>query len=132
MKTLTLLIGHSGVGKSTLAIKIAFAQRTDGINTVICEADNFMIDESGDYKFDPKKLGYCHKLCQEQCEAGMKNEWSVIVSNTNLTRKEREIYYKLADKYGYDVQEIFIRSPFKSVHGVPDWKIEEMKRKLEF
>lgn len=132
MKTLILCIGTPGSGKSTLAAKIAFAQRNSGFDTVVCEADSFMIDENRNYKFDPKKLGYCHKQCQDQCEAGMKSEWSVIVSNTNLTRKEREVYYKLADKYGYDVQEIFIRSPFKSVHGVPDWKIEEMKKRLEF
>lgn len=128
MKRLVLVWGLPGAGKSTLAKKITYFE--DKI--VICEADQFMVNDKGDYEFNPKRLHWCHQKCQEKCEAAMIAGHSVIVSNTSLSKKERKPYLELAAKYGYDVQEIFIKSPFKSVHNVPEEKVEEMKKRLEF
>lgn len=91
-----------------------------------------MVNDKDDYEFNPKRLHYCHTKCREKCEKAMQDGLAVIVSNTSLTHSERRPYHFLAAKYEYDVQEIFIKSPFKSVHGVPEEKIEQMKKRLEF
>lgn len=129
MKLLILICGAAGAGKTTLAQTIC---RSNEQSSYV-EADHFMSDSQGNYKFDPARLGYCHGKCKEFAEERMKNARSkeiVIVSNTSLTPAERKPYLDLAAKYGFKVQEIFMRSPFKSVHNVPAEKVEEMKRKL--
>lgn len=128
VKTLYFIAGPSGSGKSTFALKL---MREKGVKYNF-EADNWMKDGKGVYSFDPKRLHYCHKQCQEYTERMMQNGSDVIVSNTSLIKKEAKPYMDLAKKYGYKIEIHHMTGQFKNVHGVPDWKVEEMRNKHEF
>jgi len=131
-KTLILVRGASGSGKSTVASHLKFSLEYQGTVAGPYEADQWMM-ENGVYKFDPKKLHYAHTSCRNAVEDAMKkNIGTVIVSNTFIKKWEMQNYLDLAKQYGYAVQEIIVRSDFKNTHGVPDEKVAEMKSKFEF
>ena len=127
MKTLYLICGPSGSGKTTFANKI---KKEKNISNHF-EADHWMVDPYGGYLFDTKRLGYCHAKCQKSTEEHMQRGGDVIVSNTTLTKKEAKPYIDLSRKYGYNVEIHHMIGEFKNEHGVPDWKIEEMKNKRQ-
>lgn len=134
MKTFILIAGQSGIGKSTLAeALILYWWHSKGIEAHSFEADDWMLGNNGEYKFDAKKLHYCHKACLDACEEMMKNDAPVVIqSNTNIYKKHRQPYYDLARKYGYKIQEIIVRGDgFENQHGVPAEKVAEMKANLE-
>jgi predicted kinase len=125
-KVLTLVRGLPGSGKST------FAKYLEGEHI---EADMFFVNkETGEYNFDPSKLKYAHKWCND-----MVNYWMntgserIIVSNTFTQEWEMDAYYKLAEQYGYKVFSIIIENRHNGVneHGCPDEKIKEMKDRFE-
>jgi predicted kinase len=128
VKTLYIVAGPSGSGKSTFAKKL---MRENGVKFNF-EADNWMKDGKGVYNFDPKKLGYCHRQCQIYAEAMMQKGSSVIVSNTSLTKKEARPYVDLAKKYNFNIEIHHMTGNYQNEHGVPDWKVEEMRKKHEF
>lgn len=128
MKTLYLIAGPSGSGKSHFARQL---MREKGIKFNF-EADNWMKDKFGIYHFDPKNLNYCHRQCQIYTERIMEGSQDVIVSNTSLTKKEAKPYIDLAKKYGYNVEIHHMTGRFQNEHDVPDWKVEEMRNKHEF
>ena len=127
MKTLYLICGPSGSGKTTLANKI---KKEKNIANHF-EADQWMVDLYGNYLFNPKRLGYCHAECQKSTEESMQRGEDVIVSNTTLAKKEAKPYIDLSKKYGYNVEIHHMTGEFQNEHGVPDWKIEEMKNKRQ-
>jgi predicted kinase len=139
---LYILMGPSGSGKSTKAKKLA-------AECCICEADQYWLNCVGDYLFVPSKLGDAHKWCQNKVESLMKDGKSrIVVANTSLNKKERQIYHDIAKRNDYDVEVVLPDSPWflsvrprlidktftdedvkifveKSTHGVP---FEGMKR----
>ena len=127
MKTLYLICGPSGSGKTTFANKLK--KEKNIINHF--EADQWMVDLYGNYFFNPKRLGYCHGKCQKSTEDSMQRVEDVIVSNTTLTKKEAKPYIDMARKYDYNVEIHHMFGNFKNEHGVPDWKIEEMRNKRQ-
>jgi predicted kinase len=127
-KTLYLIAGPSGSGKSYFAKQL---MNEKGIKFNF-EADHWMKDKFGIYHFDPKNLNYCHKRCQTYTENAMKTGHDVIVSNTSLIKREAKPYIDLAKKYGYSVEIHHMTGRFQNKHGVPDWKVEEMRNKHEF
>jgi predicted kinase len=127
MKTLYLICGPSGSGKTTFANKL---KKEKNIANHF-EADQWMVDQDGNYLFDPKKLGHCHAECQKSTEESMQRGEDVIVSNTTLTKKEAKPYIDLSKKYGYNVEIHHMTGEHQNEHGVPNWKIEEMKNKRQ-
>ena len=123
IKELILLRGLPGSGKSTLA-------------NLICnqhvEADMFFMQD-GEYKFDASKLKQAHAWCQDKTEAWMRNGYNVVVSNTFTQEWEMEAYYKLAEKYGYQVHSLVVENRHGGIneHGVPADKLEQMKNRFE-
>ena len=98
MKQLILLRGVSGSGKSTLAKEYL------NQGGVVHSTDDFFMKD-GTYQFDPKKIGYYHKLNQKRTEEAMINGQSpIIIDNTNLQAWEMKPYVEMADKYGYEVK----------------------------
>lgn len=123
-KFIYLIRGVSGCGKTTFA---------NLISDYVCEADDYFIDKNGNYNFDPYRLFAAHKFCIEKVEAGMKNNISSIAqSNTNVKESDLMPYYELAKKYNYKVISLIVenRHNGKSIHSVPDFKLDEMERKL--
>lgn len=124
-KVLYIIAGPPGSGKSFFAMRLAEEKQIK----FIFEADMWMVDSKGDYCFDPSRLYFCHKKCQESTKDAMSLGHSVIVSNTSLTKKEASHYIKLAKHFGYEVEIHHMRGRFQNVHGVPEEKVQQMREK---
>lgn len=129
MKTLILLRGLPGAGKSTMA-KMLVGNKEYRHK----EADMYFIDREGNYKFDASKIKDAHKWCQEEVEWLMGIEQSpVVVSNTFAQEWEMEPYYQMAKKYGYVVHSVIVenRHNGENTHGVPADKLTQMEDRFE-
>ena len=124
-KILYIIAGPPGSGKSFFAKHLAEEKQVK----FIFEADMWMVDNEGDYCFDPSRLYFCHKKCQESSKDVMVLGHSVIVSNTSLTKKEAAPYIKLAHQFGYKVEIHHMDGRFENVHGVPKEKVQQMREK---
>ena len=62
---LILLRGLPGSGKSTLAKIILQVRSTD--EPEVLSADDFFINEDGEYDFDSQKIKEAHNYCQFRC-----------------------------------------------------------------
>lgn len=130
MKKLILLRGLPGAGKST------FAQVFPTVFWY--EADKYFEDSEGNYNFDVTKLREAHNWCKSRVELSMNapNGFPpslIVVSNTFTQQWEMEDYYKLAEKYGYQVHSVIVenRHNGKNVHNVPEDKLEAMRARFE-
>ena len=97
-------------------------------------ADNFFIDDKGNYNFDGSKLKQAHNDCQQKCAERMKLEISrIVVANTFTEEWEMDSYFEMADRYKYRVHTVIVENRHKStnVHSVPDEKLEQMKNRFE-
>jgi len=128
MKTLYLLRGLPGAGKSTVAKSFG------GIHV---EADQHFM-EDGVYKFDVTKLGNAHNYCECQTRAWMKADTdqlstdTIVVSNTFTTEKEMKPYFKMADENGYRVVSLVVENYHggKSIHDVPTRTLDKMEKRF--
>lgn len=127
-KILYIIRGVAGSGKTTLASLIAEA--TGGRTHA---ADDFMVNEIGDYDFDPERLGYCHHRCRQAVLTDMKmGTETIIVHNTNTTERELAPYIELAKLFGYKIVSMVMerRHDFESTHGVPEHTLNRMRDRL--
>lgn len=134
MKELFLLRGLPGAGKSTLA---------NSLGGSWYEADQFFLNENGEYEFDASKLRDAHQYCQSRVEDSMKfftgledtflSPSRIVVSNTFTQEWEMKPYYDLAEKYGYRVYSLIVENRHGGVneHGVPEDKLEIMRNRFE-
>lgn len=114
-KTLIILRGVSGAGKSTVAETIA------GKAWPVFEADKYHYLD-GVYDWKPENMAVAHKWCQEQVrEAMVCRIAKIIVSNTSTTERELKPYIALADEHGYQVISLVVenRHGNDSIHNVP-------------
>lgn len=126
MKRAVIMIGISGAGKSTRVRELTEGLSEEDYAIHSTDSYHFIDDE---YVFQPKKLGYFHKLNQEAfADSLSKGTLLVICDNTNLTNKERKPYVEWAEAYGYEVQyeivgeftETFAKvCANRNAHGVP-------------
>jgi predicted kinase len=134
MKTLTLLRGLPGAGKSSFA-------KTMWSRFAICEADDYFVDElTGEYKFNQRDLPKAHNWCKFRVETFMQDNQAneefyqdIVVSNTFTQEWEMKEYFELAEKYGYRVFTLIVenRHGNKSVHDVPDATIGNMLHRFQ-
>jgi predicted kinase len=123
---LTLIRGLPGSGKSTLAA--AICQITDAVHL---EADQFMIDRSGNYRFDSRKLRDVHARCEAECDGHLSAGQSVVVSNTFSEIWEMQAYLDMAERHHAALQIIECHGGFGNIHGVPDDKINAMRKRWQ-
>jgi len=128
MKTIYLMRGLPGSGKSTYTER--FLKNTGKVDFMF-EADQWMVDLHGNYHFDQNKLPYCHGKCKQYTEEAMKTGKNVAVSNTFIRLWEMEDYFELAEKYEYEVVIYRMTNNYGSVHGVPDFKLEVMRKNFQ-
>ena len=128
---LILLRGLPGSGKTTLGnviLKSFVADQPD-----VLSADDFFVNEEGEYIFDATRLKEAHNDCLLRCANKMKNEiFRIVVANTFTQEWEMEKYYEIAERYNYRVHSIIVenRHDGENVHGVPSEKLEQMKNRF--
>ena len=122
---LLILRGLPGAGKSTFA---SYLKKMYGFKIV--EADQYMM-ENGVYKFDPKKLKFAHDSCKEAVRQYLMEGENIVVSNTSTQRWEMEPYIEMGTKAHYIVKEHVLRTNFGNIHGVPEEKVEIMRKRWE-
>lgn len=132
-KTLIILRGVSGAGKSTVADMLA------GGLWPICEADKFHYTEDGVYDWKPENIQAAHGWCQRQVREYMEDDFNglgnfkkIIVSNTSTSEKELKPYLDLAAENGYRVISLVVenRHGNDSVHNVPQETRDAQERRL--
>lgn len=137
MKALYLVRGLPGSGKSTLAKQLA-----GGSGSLHLEADQYFMDNEGNYKFDASKLKDAHEWCQNEVGYAMRFGYRgnpvdsplgrIVVSNTFTQEWEMKPYYELAEQNGYTVFSLVVENRHGGVneHGVPDETLEKMQNRF--
>lgn len=125
--TLYLIRGVPGSGKSTLAWQL-FKNR---VVQRMYEADDYFT-EAGVYQFDPTQLEAAHQQCKRNTWLALYEGMSVAVSNTSCAEWEVETYATIAQETEANFVSIIVenRHGGKNIHGCPDAKVEQMKRKF--
>jgi len=132
MKTLILLRGLPGSGKSTFA-RYMFSNN-------VFEADQYFYDHDGNYNFDSTKLKEAHQDCQKRVEALMEISDStqygkeIVVANTFTQEWEMQPYFDLASKYNYGVFSLIVENRHNgiNIHNVPEDKLKQMANRFQF
>ncbi len=130
---LILLRGLPGSGKSTLGEVILYTPSSNNTNYVL-SADDFFVDEKGNYNFDSTKLKEAHNQCKLKCAERMKLQLSkIVVANTFTQEWEMEPYFEIAERYHYRVHTIIVenRHGNKNIHEVPEDKVQIMKDRFD-
>lgn len=122
--------GLPGAGKSTYLSK-------HFPNAVVCSADQYFIDQSGNYNFNPKLLNEAHRSCFRKfltaCNVGNK---LIAVDNTNTQLFEFYGYVQVALAYAFDLEIIRLETPIdiaakRNVHGVSLNNVKLMKERFQ-
>jgi predicted kinase len=138
---LILMRGVHGSGKSTRAKELVVELSDEG-ETLICSADNYMINAEGKYVFNPRLLAQCHKACQLEAREALESGryGNVIIDNTNTQEWEMEPYKNMAYELGISVMEVLVGSfdeeslklyAARNVHGCPLENIKKMAQRFE-
>lgn len=122
---LVLIRGLPGSGKSTLAL--AFVR----LNFCWYEADQYMIDSNGNYKFQQAAVPHAHAWCKTQTELALEAGFDVVVSNTFTRFWEIKPYLELAQKLNIRPAIIVAKGQWTNIHGVPEAVIANMRNRWE-
>jgi len=126
-QTLYLIRGVPGSGKSTFAWKLLRGRLVDRV----FEADEYFV-QNGVYQFDPTLLEQAHQQCKRNTWLALYEGMSVAVSNTSCAEWEVEGYQTIARGTEANFVSIIVenRHEGKNIHGCPDDKVEQMRRKF--
>lgn len=130
-----ILRSVSGAGKSTYAnyLKSLFDKDYER-DCVICCADDYFIDKTGKYSFEPSLLTYAHEHCKGKFISALENKTNlIIVANTNASEKEFDFYIDKAKSAGYVVFCMVVenRNNTKNIHGVSEQVLERQQARIE-
>ena len=129
MKSLTIVRGIPGAGKSTLASAINQSNILRNIPTVHLEADQYFMND-GVYKFDQNMLGEAHDWCRHETDYQLEAGKAVIVSNTFTTIRELAPYFHVAKMNSVIPQVILCQGNFGSIHDVPAEALARMRQRF--
>lgn len=139
--TVYILRGLPGSGKSSLAQNLDYAASNENKSVEICCADDFFIDSNGNYNWYASGIADAHSMCRSKFSEAIRNDTdTIIIANTNTTRKEYNFYYEEAKKAGYFVQVITVgefsdeaieRYAFQNTHGVTKDILVKMRDRFQ-
>mgnify|MGYP002769528412 FL=1 len=99
MNTLYIVRGLPGSGKSQ------FARKLVSKSEFVFEANKYMLDENGNYKYQASKLAFCHNKCFDNVKYAMiYGVNKIVVANTFIRKNDYNRYINLANKFQYDVR----------------------------
>ncbi len=129
MKSLILIRGLPGAGKSTLAKTLADDKWP------VYSIDSYFTDSvTGMYFFEFDKNHLAYKNCEKQVERAMNENVSrIFVDNTFTLEWELEPYFRLASQFGYSVHTVTVenRHHSKNTHGISEQQIYKMAEKYK-
>lgn len=132
MKTLFLIRGVSGSGKTTMANEMVAGFRALGLSSIAACADDYFM-EDGKYEWDASQIQQAHLWCQQcVCNAMDAEINCIVVHNTMTTEKEIKPYTTLADANFYTVVTLVMenRHGSQNIHAVPDEARAAQARRL--
>ena len=134
-----ILRGIPGSGKSTFIQKIVQELNLEEDQYKVCSADNYFINENGDYKFDRSKIKLAHEYCgkdfMECLNKSTEGRIIAFVDNTNTKFWEFSKYLQHGSKENKtfvvsirlpnlsDLKEEYLK---RNVHGVPSSAVKRM------
>lgn len=132
--TLTVLVGLSGSGKSTIATQLA----KDNHNTVIVSSDAIREELTGNYE-DQEHNEEVFKIFHNRIRKNLENKKNVIADATNITMKSRRAIMQKINCL--DVHKVcyIIAKPFEQCkmdnknreHPVPDEVLDKQIRRFQ-
>jgi len=142
MKTLYLMQGIPGSGKSTIA-RLIRDMGGKAVSAIFSTDELWYDDEAGRYNYDPALLGVKHRENQRRVIQAMIDDTLriIIIDNTNITRKEAKPYVVMAEIFGFEIQVVRVsvsvdvakrrqsERPFD--RRVPDAVIESMATRMQ-
>ena len=139
-KYIIIIRGLSGSGKTTLAQQICGALDFEDERRVAVSADDFFIDDKGNYTFDQSKLSEAHDWCKSEVDVCAREGYDVIVVHNTFTKRwEVSPYIEIAQKNGYRVQVINlydnglndVQLAERSCHNIPITSISSQRERWE-
>lgn len=140
MKSLKILRGLPGSGKSYLAQEEKSLMEDEGWCCTIFSTDDFFI-HNGKYIFNPKLIGEYHRRNYIRVHAALSDKIDcVIVDNTNVQWWEMQKYILAGLAWDYDIQFLEPDTNWawnveecakRNSHGVPLETIQKMKDRYE-
>lgn len=125
--SLTLIRGLPGSGKSTLGAKLAVAS-----NGVLLEADQYFVNESGEYHWDQNHLFEAHEWCRDKTTHFLRQGTAVFVANTFTTHRELYPYFEIAREFEIVPSVILMQNTWGSIHGIPQEAYLRMKKRFQY
>ena len=144
-----LMRGISGAGKSTYVKSMIESGAWPKDSTIVCSADDYMLDKDGNYDFKPWKLTNAHIFCRLKFIKALfyvnKPYKHIVVDNTNIELEHMAEYILLAKASNYH---LFINEipatdgsgkPLTNTelaaraikHGLDEGKIAQMRAKFK-
>lgn len=127
MASLYIIRGVPGSGKTTLGQRL----KKNGLVRYVVSADDYMTGPDGKYLFQPSMLKLCHEECRIAAHRRIIAGYSVAVCNTFTRVWEMQPYVDLARNEKCDLFVIRCEGGYRNVHGVPEWKVADMRRRFE-
>ena len=126
MKTLYIVRGVSGSGKTTYAKKLA-----ERVGCFFFEADMYFEDDDGNYVFKGSELKNAHNWCYESVAHEISLGNDVVVSNTFTRVWEMQRYIDNALAHDYQIVIVECTGRYQNTHGLDEAAVTRQIERFE-